>query len=170
VRLEEVLHVERVHIPLGAGRAEADRDLPVRWAAGGLVHPATGYSLATSLRGAPVVARAIREAMARRAIPADVAAAAARALWPVARRRARLLEQVGLEALVNLDRAEVQAFFDAFFDLPPPLWQAYLSGTLPPARVVELMRQLFGAVPLRVKARLLAVDPMPLARALTGWG
>jgi hypothetical protein len=86
------------------------------------------------------------------------------------RRRARELEQYGLEVLLRLDRAGVQTFFDAFFDLPGPLWQGYLSGTLPPSDVARLMRQLFTSAPPRLKVLLAGGNPLPLVRAVTTRG
>ncbi len=91
-------------------------------------------------------------------------------MWPASRRKARQLEQYGLDALLRFDRPAVQAFFDAFFSLPAPLWQGYLSGTLPPGDVARLMQQLFRAAPPRLKALLAGGNPLPLVRALTGRG
>lgn len=166
VRLGEVLATERVHIPMGGALPTPGQAAVGFGAAGGLVHPATGYSVGAALRLAPSLAAAAVAALERRATPEAVAAAAEAAVWPSGRRRARSLERYGLDALLRFDRSAVQAFFDAFFDLPDHLWQGYLSGTLPPRDVAALMQRLFLAAPPRLKALLAGGNPLTLARAL----
>jgi lycopene cyclase-like protein len=158
---------EHVVIPMGR---------PVPWhgqrtvgfgAAGGLVHPATGYSLAASLRAAPVVARALASARTRRATVGSTSRAAWDALWPAERRRARRWEQYGLEVLLGMDGAALADFFDVFFHQPPVRWQAYLSGRASAAEVVELMRSVYADAPPALRRRLRSAAPW---RALTAVG
>jgi len=165
VAVEQVHHEEHVHIPMGAPPPRVQRVVGIG-AAGGLVHPATGYSVAASLRSAPALARAIADAIARRATPEAVAAAGWQALWPAGRRRSRALEGYGLGALLRFGQEDAQAFFDAFFDLDPEAWSGYLAGTLPPAEVASVMGRLFAAVPWGVRRRLAAGDPRELGRGL----
>lgn len=157
---EEVLagavRIEEVRIPMGASRPTTGRPGMVPFgAAAGLIHPATGYSVAASLRAAPRVAAAI-------AAGDDPSAA----LWPRPYRRARVLHDYGLAALVRLDAAETGAFFDAFFGLPTERWADYLRVDVTPARLAGVMARVFRRAPWRVRARLMAGDPRVLWRLI----
>jgi lycopene beta-cyclase len=164
-RLGPVRAVEHVHIPMGAGVPRPQRVVGFG-AAGGLVHPATGYSVAASLRVAPALARAVADGLARRATPEAVAAAGWAAVWPSGRRRARALEDYGLGALLRLDQAGAQDFFDAFFSVEREQWAPYLAGTASPGEVSSLMRRVFAAAPWRVRTRLATGDVRRLAPGL----
>lgn len=157
--------VETVRIPMGLV-APRPQGVVGFGAAGGLVHPATGYSVAASLRAAPRLAAALAGAGHRRAVPAAAVAAGWDAVWPADRRRARELENFGLRAVLRMDQATSGAFFAAFFALPAPLWSGYLSGTLPAREVAGLMARLFRAAPWSLRRRLAGGDPRSLWRAL----
>jgi lycopene beta-cyclase len=128
---------ERVAIPLDApGRRGAG--VPVG-AAAGLVHPATGYSVAASLRSGGVVADAVL---------AGADEAAVRALVRGARRRATLgLLGLGREVLLGLDEEQTDTFFATFFDLPPSAWAAYLDIGSPPSAIAATMLRVSRALP-----------------------
>lgn len=165
VAITDIEAVELVRIPMGVA---APRPQPVvgAGAAGGLVHPATGYSVGAALRTAPLVARAVADAAHRGALPADVTAGAWAALWPADRRRARALELFGLDALLGMGRDDVGAFFAHFFALPPEQWAGYLSGTLPARDVAALMTRLFRSAPWSLRQRLVQGGPRHLLAAL----
>jgi lycopene beta-cyclase len=143
---------ERVRIPL---------DLPVRTGrhavpfgvAAGLVHPATGYSLATSLRLAPAVAAAVAEHLRRRG-PGAAARAARQEIWPPAARTVHALRRHGLRALRSMPAEAVPEFFDLFFDLPTELQRAFTSGRTDVAGTTAAMATLFRTAPWRLRARL----------------
>ena len=162
VELDEVLTAEDVVFPMGAPVPRPQRAV-VFGAAGGLVHPATGYSVGASLRLAPTLAGAIDEGLSGRGGPAVAAALAWRALWPSSRRQVRLLEQWGLEALLRMDRRDIGAFFDAFFSVPS--WPTYLQGSDSVAQTATLMRRVFAAAPSHVRRHLVAGRPWRAARA-----
>ncbi len=82
----------------------------------GLMHPASGYSVALSLSLADPVAQAVRAGV-------DVDAV----VWSARARATERLRQVGLTALLRLPPSGVEHFFAAFFALPGPLQRAYLS-------------------------------------------
>ncbi|MBT0568058.1 lycopene cyclase family protein [Williamsia sp. CHRR-6] len=109
--------VEQVDFTLTGGGPRPWRHTPMTFgAAGALMHPATGYSVATSLSCAdPVV-----DAIARGDDPAA-------ALWPQSARAVHRLRRRGLNAALALDADETVAFFGAFFRLPPHAQRAYLS-------------------------------------------
>lgn len=101
---------------VAAGRRTPRRG-PVRIGSrAGLMHPASGYSVALSLSLADVIARAVRSGT-------DVEYA----LWPAGARRTQRLRAVGLTTLLRLPPSGVEEFFAAFFALPGALQRAYLS-------------------------------------------
>ncbi|MGY1650123.1 lycopene cyclase family protein [Geodermatophilus sp. SYSU D01119] len=134
---------ERVAVPLDAAPRPAGPGTPLG-AAAGLVHPATGYSVASSLRLGPRVAAAL---------------AAGRDPRPVVRaarpRATAALLGLGLEALLPMDAAATDAFFGAFFTLPERAWAPYLDAGSPPSAVAGAMARVFGALSPAQRARLL---------------
>ncbi|MGU3294550.1 lycopene cyclase family protein [Williamsia sp. M5A3_1d] len=110
--------IERVHFALTAGGPRPWEHRPAtHGAAGGLMHPATGYSVATSLRWTDTVVEAL---VSGREV--------SRALWPTGARGVHALRRRGLNSLLQLDGPSTVAFFDAFFAMPPERQHAYLSG------------------------------------------
>ena len=85
------------------------------------MHPATGFSVAATLRLAPAVADALAAHLP--GDPRGALAAAHAVLWPPAAQAVHLLRRRGLEALLRMPPEEVPAFFEVFFALPgaPPL-------------------------------------------------
>ncbi|MFE4499940.1 lycopene cyclase family protein [Rhodococcus sp. NPDC056743] len=113
-------------------------------ARGGLMHPGTGYSVATALNEADVVALAI----ARGDDPQ-------RALWPRSARRVAALRRVGLNALLALEPSDVETFFATFFALPVDHQRAYLSDRRDATATAKVMTSLFAASPWRVRRTLM---------------
>ncbi|WP_170121255.1 lycopene cyclase family protein [Geodermatophilus tzadiensis] len=147
---------ERVAIPLDA---PPRRRGTVLGAAAGLVHPATGYSVASSLRLGPRVAAAL--AAGRDPRPAVRAAR---------RRTTAGLLGLGLEVLLPLDTAATDAFFAAFFTLPERAWAAYLDVGSSPAAVAAAMARTFAALPAAQRAHLLRTVLRVGGRAVTRRG
>lgn len=166
VRLEEHVAVERVRIPMGGPLPPHQRVVGFG-AAAGMVHPATGYQVATALARAPRLATALASALDRpHADPCSVAAAGWQAVWPEDLRRQRALHTLGLESLLRLDPVATRSFFRAFFDLPQPRWSGFLSGEVSAARLATTMLTLFAGVPggLRVTLATTAVRNPGLLR------
>jgi lycopene beta-cyclase len=115
------------------------------------VHPATGYSVAASLRLAPTLAEAI--AVGRDTVDA---------VWTADRRRARALHEFGLDVLVGLDADATRSFFDAFFDQPVGVWRDYLRVDTTTRAVSGVMWRLFRSAPWPLRRRLMAGDPRRL--------
>ncbi|MGR7026971.1 lycopene cyclase family protein [Geodermatophilus sp. URMC 62] len=134
---------ERVAIPLDAPPRAAGPGTPLG-AGGGLVHPATGYSVAASLRLGPRVAATLAAGKDPRPV--------LRAARP---RTTAALLGLGLEVLLPLDTAATDAFFAAFFTLPERTWAAYLDVGSSPAAVAAAMGRTFGALPPGQRAHLL---------------
>ena len=122
-------------IPLGVGPPSQREPVVATGAAAGLVHPATGYSVAASSgwrrRWPPPSAPPSRRGRSSRGRGRRRAGRVACGR----RRAARVLEQLGLRSPPRAWMpAETRAFFDAFFSLPPRRWGPYLSGTAGPVR------------------------------------
>lgn len=143
VHLHGAEPVERVRFALDTplpraewlGRVPA---VPRLGAAAALVHPATGYSVATSLRLAPAVAAA--------AMQPDPARAVQQVLWPVPARVVHSLRLRGLHVLLGLAPQQVPEFFAAFLALPVHHQRAYLSSRDDPAAVAAAMTALLPNV------------------------
>lgn len=154
-RLTRTLAVERCRFPMGVPLPSRRQRVIGFGGAAGMVHPATGYQVGTALRRAPLLARALRTGLAAPgATPVRVAAAGWAAVWPRDLVRQRALHEFGLETLLRLDTLQMQAFFSAFFSLPPEQWRGYLSGADSTAAVARTMLGVFRAAPGSLRAAL----------------
>jgi lycopene beta-cyclase len=130
-------------------------------AAAPLVHPASGFSVATALRLAPAVAAAIAGRLP--AGPAAALAAAQGVVWPVGSGAVHRFRRTGLEALLRMPPAEVPAFFEVFLALPPRHRWAYLTGRDDVPGTAATMRAVFADADWRLRARLVAPALLPPA-------
>ncbi len=154
VRPSAVVGHERCFIPMDPGLPDLGQRVVGFGAAAGLVHPATGYQLARSLRLAPALADAIAVGLGAGRPPAEVSAAAWRAVWPAPQRAARELYRYGAERVAAMDAATVASFFEAFHALPPELRDGYLAGDAPLSHVASAMWRAFWQVPGPVRGAL----------------
>ncbi|WP_051062780.1 lycopene cyclase family protein [Ilumatobacter nonamiensis] len=167
--LERALRIERVRIPMGAPVPARGSTVPgaVRFgAAAGMIHTATGYSVASSLRAADRVASAIAERLDR---PADRTAdhrAVADAVWPIRLRRSRRLHDYGLAVLLDMDAAQIRRFFQTFFELPADRWPTYLRVDAAPRDVAAVMTTMFRRADFPLRRRLVTGNPLTLLSAL----
>ena len=157
--------IERCRIPMGM-------PLPIGsvaafGSAAGFIHPATGYSLATSLRLAAPAARAIARALESGG-SGEATAALHAACWPEDRVRAWAFYRFGMEAFLRMDIASVREFFDTFFQHPPAVWGGWLAGELPPIGIASAMLAHFGRVGWRVRGELVATSLGPDGLRLAG--
>ncbi len=144
--------VERCVIPMGYAVPHLDQRVVGFGGAASMVHPATGYMMARTLRTAPILADAY---LAVRGQPAAVRSRALwDVIWPAEAVRAHELYRFGLEALLTMDVPQTHAFFSAFFGLPDELWQPYQSGTATPAQIAAAMWAVFRAVGPGLKLKL----------------
>jgi lycopene beta-cyclase len=149
---------ERVLFRLDAPRHRARTTLGFG-AAAPLVNPASGFSLAASLRLAPAVARAVA---ARLPDGPDRALDAAReVLWPPAARAVHRLRRVGLEAVLRMPPQRVPDFFELFFALPEHQRWAYLAGRDDLRGHLGAMAALFAAADWPLRARLVVPALLP---------
>lgn len=134
--------IERVRFPVEGGLRKAT----AFGAAGALMHPATGYSVATALATADAVVRGD-------------------SLWPAPVRAVHALRAAGLRALLALPPQDLPAFFDAFFALPVASQRAYLSGREDLPGTAAAMTSLFAALPWRTRRVMAAAVVRPRKRA-----
>ena len=164
---------ERCSIPMGLGLPAQGQPLVPFGAAASMVHPATGYSIAHTLRKAEPVAEAIVSALAEGGVE-NARAAGNAAVWSRSQRATWELYAFGLEALVSMDVDETSRFFDAFFRMPLASWAGYLAGTLSPVELGAAMTGLFRTLPASVRWRLLkagiSAGAAPLARTVLQQG
>jgi lycopene beta-cyclase len=131
-------------------------------AAAPLVHPASGFSVATSLRLAPAVADAIATRLPGG--PDAALAAAQSVVWPPGARAVHRFRRIGLEALLRMPPADVPAFFETFFALPPRHRWCYLVDRADIRGTAATMRALYRRAGWRMRARLIAPAVLPPTR------
>jgi len=164
--LSRARRVERVRIPMGAPVPETPGvGLPaqVRFgAAAGMIHTATGYSVASSLRAVERVG----DAIVRQRHGTPDARALADAVWPRPLLRSRRLHDFGLDVLLTMDRDQLRRFFQTFFELPTERWASYLRVDTPPATLAGVMTAMFRRADRSLRRELVTGNPRLLLRAL----
>ncbi len=161
--IEETHATEEVSFPMEVALPVKSQAVVGIGAAGALVHPATGYSVAASLRMAPRFARAVTNEGSDRAVAIE---RCAEVLWSADRRRARGLETYGLKRLLTMDQHDTQAFFDVFFSLSNSAAATYLGGEAGSKELSAVMWQVFRKSPRRLRQRLATGNPLVLAKSL----
>jgi lycopene beta-cyclase len=151
---------ETVRFPLDSPRHRI-RGVLGFGAAAPLVHPASGFGVATALRLAPAVAEAIAARLP--AGPAAALAAARSVVWPRGAGAVHRFRRIGLEALLRMPPAEVPAFFEVFFALPPRHRWSYLVGRADVRGTAATMGALFARADWRLRTRLVAPALLPPA-------
>ncbi|WP_177247375.1 lycopene cyclase family protein [Saccharopolyspora kobensis] len=147
----ERLAEERVRFPVDDPLPRPGRVIPFG-AAGGLVHPASGFSVAASLQRAPWLAAAISAALPSG--PAVAARAAWSILWPPRAVSGHVLRHRALQALLSLPPEQVPEFFELFFRLDARHRAAFLAAEEDPAGTAAAMSALFASAPWRIRRRL----------------
>lgn len=117
---------ETVAIPMGTrqrpwhfpGHTERGAKQYFFGASGGLIHPATGYSVGASLNAVDDILNALESTRSLRH----------RAVAFIQRELAYLLRQVGGELIARADHRTLLDFFDCFFRMPAKRQLAYLTG------------------------------------------
>lgn len=142
---------ERVRFPVDDPLPRPGRVVPFG-ATAGLVHPATGFSVASSLRQAPWLAGAISARLP--AGPAAAAKAAWSILWPQRALASHQLRRRALQALLTCPPSLVPEFFEAFFSLPQHHQKAFLASDQDPAGTTAAMTALFRTAPWPIRRHL----------------
>lgn len=117
-------------------------------ATAGMVHPISGFQVASAFQKAPELAQILAKALEQ---GENAAQAGWNYLWPQPLRQARAIQTIGLQALLNLSPAQLPPFFKLFFSLPPTSWQAFLSPETQGQDLTRLMLQLFTKAPISLR-------------------
>jgi lycopene beta-cyclase len=143
---------EQVRISLDLPPVRAGRVVPFGVAAG-LVHPATGYSLATSLQLAPLVAETLADGLEHG--PVAAAKAAHRRIWSPMAQAVHSLRHHGLRALRALPAEGLPEFFELFFSLPEDHQRAFTSAREDLPGNAAMMAEIFRGAPWALRTRLI---------------
>lgn len=156
IEVEHVGPVERCFIPMNPSLPVMPQATLGFGAAAGMVHPATGYLVAESLRLAPEVAQTLARGLASGGAGAEQAVIDAwKVIWPAPRLRTRALYRLGADILMTLETPQLATFFHCFFLIPPQQWQAYLRWDTSPLSVLRAMASVFVKLPWSMRGHLL---------------
>jgi lycopene beta-cyclase len=153
VAVRENAAEERVRFPVDDPVPRPARVVPFG-ATAGLIHPATGFSVASSLRQAPWVAGALGAGLSSN--PAMAAKAAWSILWPPRALAAQGLRRRALRALLTFPPERVAEFFEVFFALDQEHQTAFLSADHDPVATASSMTAMFRIAPWPVRRQLVA--------------
>lgn len=161
IPLDDPARVEHVRFPVDTPAHRSPDGVVALGAAAPLVHPASGFSVARSLR----VATRLADALATRPddlAGVDAADRASRARQAALSRPARVVHGMrrrGLDVLLRLPPGEVPEFFDRFFSLPATHRRAYLGSDGSDDDVLRAMRAMscvFARLSPRLRGHLVA--------------
>jgi len=160
----DAIDYEDVHIEMGGAPPSPSTRVVGFGAAGGFIHPVTGYSVAASLRAAPRLAETIVTGISTDLSSDDLTSRAWSTVWSPALLRTRALHDYGLATLGRLGTKEIQVFFDAFFSLPEDDWSSYLRIDTPPMSIARTMTRLFLSLPRSLRLKVASTNPSALFR------
>lgn len=162
IKIKEIHEEEWSYIPTGGPLPVANQPVTAFGAAANLIHPATGYSIARSLREAPAMAAALDIALKEQPTAAKAAEFVWEALWNAEKRRQAAFHVFGMELLCKLDVKNTSDFFTTFFGLPSKYWRGFLASTLSSMDLISFALLTFAIAPINIKAKLvghLITDP-----------
>jgi lycopene beta-cyclase len=163
------LAVERCRIPMTFPLPDRKQRSLAFGAAASMVHPATGYLLARTIRKAPEVAAAISEEIGKGGPAKDSVSRIWREIWPIDDVRKWELYAFGANFMTKLNGDQLERFFDTFFDLPTEDWHGFMTGEMSAAGVARVMTKVFVTIDSSLRWRLLVesvgVNGGPLLRA-----
>lgn len=166
LRLADEEEEERCVFPMDPPPPVLPQRVLALGAAASMVHPATGYSVAASLREAPVLAQALVAGLD--AGPTAASRAGWQVLWPAERRAAWTVLTYGREAILSLSPAATDDFFRAFFAMPRAWWVPFLSGRLTARQAGAMMARMFLEAPMSLRLALSATAGSPPGLAALG--
>eukprot|EP00746_Dinoflagellata_sp_MGD_P005131 gnl/MRDRNA2_/MRDRNA2_109938_c0_seq1.p1 gnl/MRDRNA2_/MRDRNA2_109938_c0~~gnl/MRDRNA2_/MRDRNA2_109938_c0_seq1.p1 ORF type:complete len:641 (+),score=72.68 gnl/MRDRNA2_/MRDRNA2_109938_c0_seq1:75-1997(+) len=151
-----IIEEEASWIPLGGALPKAPQKVIGFGAAAGLVHPASGYSIVSSLQKAGPLADIIAEDIRDPSInPSHLTDRAWAYLWSAENRRKLAFYEYGSEVIAKLPVQTLQEFMKAFFALPTEWWQGFLSKELSSVMLVPLALTMWAHGDLSLKLALM---------------
>ncbi|KAH6789771.1 lycopene cyclase [Perilla frutescens var. frutescens] len=168
IRVRAVIEDEKCLIPMGGPLPRIPQSVMAIGGNSGLVHPATGYTVAQTMALAPLLARTIAECLGstRMIRGTPLYHRAWNGLWPVERRCVREYYNFGMETLLKLDLNGTRSFFDAFFELNPHYWHGFLSSRLSLGELLMLGLSLFTHASNPSKLDMVTKCPVPMAKMM----
>lgn len=131
IQVDSVEDEEWSYIPVGGPLPVRDQPVTAFGAAANMVHPATGYSLARSMREAPQLAAGIAEILQdRQATVGDLSKQVWDLIWPRDKQSQASFHVFGMELLAGLSPQAMNEFFQAFFSMPQFYWRGFLGSSL----------------------------------------
>lgn len=130
VKVKKVIEEEFSLIPMGGSLPRRQQRVIGFGGTAGLVHPATGYMVARTVRLADDIAASIVNGLECGLTPTEVGHQVWERTWSLEMRRQRDFLQFGAELLGKLNMDESCRFFEAFFALPQSLWAKFLAYRL----------------------------------------
>ncbi|CAD7704594.1 unnamed protein product [Ostreobium quekettii] len=156
IRVKHVIDEEWSYIPIGGPLPIRDQAVTAFGAAANLIHPATGYSIARTLREAPAMADAIADAVKSCPLVGQRSDRVWDTLWSQEKRKQAAFHVFGMELLVKLDLASINNFFKTFFRLPEFFWRGFLASKLSSLDLVAFAGGMFVLAPMLTKFQLVS--------------
>ncbi len=138
------LEIERCRIPMTFPMPDRKQRTLAFGAAASMVHPATGYLLARTMKKAPGVAEIIAGEISSDSLTRSCKKIW-REIWPVDDVRKWELYTFGANFLAKLDDDQLERFFNTFFDLPTDDWYRFMTGEISAASLAAMMSRVFLA-------------------------
>jgi lycopene cyclase-like protein len=145
LKVEKVHSEENCRIPMGLPLPRKNQRLLAYGVAASMVHPASGYQIARALTEAPKIGNVLANEL-KTSTPAAAVQAGWEIIWPKPRVHSWELYTFGMNFLTKLNNTKTQAFFKAFFSLKEEDLQAYLSATLSPKELSDVMKNMYANV------------------------
>ncbi|KAK4427879.1 Capsanthin/capsorubin synthase, chromoplastic [Sesamum alatum] len=165
IQVRRVIEEEKCFFQMGGPLPRIPQSIMAFGGNSGLVHSATGYTVARTMALAPAVAEAIAECLGSTCRGSPLLYDRVwNALWPVERRWSREYNNLGMEILLALDLEGTRGFLDAFFKLNPHQWQGFLSSTLSFGELVMMGLSVFGHASNRCRFHMLTKSAAPLLK------
>lgn len=168
IQVRTVIEDEKCLIPMGGPLPQIPQSVMAIGGNSGMVHPATGYTVAQTMALAPVLTDVIFECLGstRMIRGTPLYHRTWNGLWPVERRCTREYYNFGMETLLKLDLNGTRRFFDAFFELDPHYWHGFLSARLSLGELIELGFSLFNSASNPSRWDLVTKCPAPLVKMM----
>jgi lycopene cyclase-like protein len=141
IRVKEIISIEEGALPLNPSAPVLTQRVIGFGAAGGFVHPSTGWCVAHALRLADPVAAVIADGLGARQGPGMVAQKAWKLMWPPDLMRMRTLHLMGLDFFCRIGIKPLSLFMKLFFNAPGRMWQTYLSNDCTISRINRSLLQ-----------------------------
>nr|ADA82241.1 chromoplast-specific lycopene beta cyclase [Crocus sativus] len=165
IKVKRVIEDEKCLIPMGGPLPMIPQSVMGFGGTAGLVHPATGYSVARALRAAPVVVDAMAELLGstRMVRGRQLQQRIWSSLWTAEMKGEREFYRFGMETLLKMD-LEGTGGLHAFFRSGASLLARVLSSGCRFRRLAGLCLSLFGHASNSSRLDIVTKCPAPLAR------